>query len=582
MRYILLLFLFITNTLFSAHKYEVDLTNTEDEIFRITLYPENLTQNNDIYQFAATAPGTYQIQDLGRYVKNFDVFDSEGHELFVQQVSTNQWQIDDPERVYKIVYSMQETWENPKKRNPVYIMSGSSIENDYVLFNSHCLFGYFKGMQSDEIWVKLNYNPDWIIGTPLSINNEGYYTAKDYDFLVDSPFMLGNLTSDSLDVEGTKVEVFSYSENDIVQSSDLLNGITDILYSASKFTNGLPVDRYTFLFYFGDRNYGALEHSYSSVYTLRESELNSQFIRIIRSTVAHEFFHVVTPLNIHSEIIEEFNFVEPTLSKHLWLYEGTTEWASDMMQVKYGIMTLEEYLSEIREKMLSQSRFDNISLTELSKNAIKVGREYGNIYQKGAVVACLLDILLLDKSNGEYSYRELIIDLSQKYGPDNPFDEDNFFSELEEMTYPEVGDFIEKYIAGTDDLPLEEYLEKVGVEYKRIGSVDSSNISLGFDILPKDGKLLITKIEEDIEGIKIGDNITHFNDEEITSENASILYRQIVNKKPGDPIRISIERDTEIYQIEYNLFPARKEHVLMPMSNLNERQKKLRDAWINY
>ena len=61
---------------------------------------------------------------------------------------------------------------------------------------------------------------------------------------------------------------------------------------------------------------------------------------------AHEFFHIVTPLNIHSEIIEHFNFVTPVPSQHLWLYEGTTEWAAHAMQLRAGLKSPDEYLAE--------------------------------------------------------------------------------------------------------------------------------------------------------------------------------------------------------------------------------------------
>jgi hypothetical protein len=58
----------------------------------------------------------------------------------------------------------------------------------------------------------------------------------------------------------------------------------------------------------------------------------------VTDIAAHEFFHVVTPLNIHSEIIEHFNFVmTPVPSRHLWLYEGTTEWAAHAMQLRAGL-----------------------------------------------------------------------------------------------------------------------------------------------------------------------------------------------------------------------------------------------------
>jgi predicted metalloprotease with PDZ domain len=70
----------------------------------------------------------------------------------------------------------------------------------------------------------------------------------------------------------------------------------------------------------------ALEHSYSSVYYSPQARADKVSDEITGLS-CHEFFHIVTPLNIHSEEISNFNFDTPKMSKHLWLYEGLTEYA---------------------------------------------------------------------------------------------------------------------------------------------------------------------------------------------------------------------------------------------------------------
>ena len=76
--------------------------------------------------------------------------------------------------------------------------------------------------------------------------------------------------------------------------------------------------------------------------------------------------------------------------------------------------------------------------------------------------------------------REVVNDLSKEYGPSRPFDETTFFDELVTKTYPEVSEFIDRYIRGTDPLPLEEYFGFVGVEYQETAGYDSSKVSDGF------------------------------------------------------------------------------------------------------
>ena len=113
----------------------------------------------------------------------------------------------------------------------------------------------------------------------------------------------------------------------------------------------------------------------------------------------------MTPLNIHSEIIEHFNFVTPVPSQHLWLYEGTTEWAAHAMQLRSGLKSPEDYLAKVIQKMqIDRAKFDSTySLRELALTSYSDSgqAQYGNIYMRGALTAGLLDIRLLELSQGQ-------------------------------------------------------------------------------------------------------------------------------------------------------------------------------------
>ena len=65
-------------------------------------------------------------------------------------------------------------------------------------------------------------------------------------------------------------------------------------------------------------------------------EIHAGFQKPFVDNAAHEFFHIVTPLSIHSEEIQYFDFNQPKMSEHLWLYEGSTEYHAHMVQEKYG------------------------------------------------------------------------------------------------------------------------------------------------------------------------------------------------------------------------------------------------------
>ncbi|HUF09397.1 MAG TPA: hypothetical protein VMO47_08765, partial [Rhodothermales bacterium] len=429
-------------------RYVVDLNDRSGDTFKVTLYVDDLGPENAVYQFASTAPGTYQIMNIGRFVRSFVALDPAGGEIPSEQVTTNQWRISDPERVAEIRYSLAETWDTPVVENPIYMMCGTSIEDDHVQINGQAVFGYPTGMQSRSLRVRLDRPESWIVGTALTTDATGWYVADDYDHIVDSPILAGRLTSASLDVRGSDVEIYTYSKTGAVTSDQILESVEQILNASGRFLGELPVDRYAFLFHFEDVTMGAWEHSYSSTYTFDERAFDQLITSAIPNIVAHEFLHIVTPLNIHSDVIEQFNFVEPTPSRHVWLYEGTTEWMAHASQLRGGLITLDEYLTRLSGKLEANDNFDkSFSLTEigLQSYSTKGQREWGNIYQRGALVAALLDIQLLSLSDGKRGLREVILDLSKKYGPDSAFDEDAFFDEFTEMTYPEIRPFIDDF-----------------------------------------------------------------------------------------------------------------------------------------
>ncbi len=98
--------------------YAVDLNDRADDQFHVSMVVSGLGPDNAILQFASTAPGTYQVMDVGRYVSELHAFSSDGTELGVEQVSTNQWRLDDPAAVSEIRYSIAETWDTPVDEHP--------------------------------------------------------------------------------------------------------------------------------------------------------------------------------------------------------------------------------------------------------------------------------------------------------------------------------------------------------------------------------------------------------------------------------------------------------------------------------
>jgi predicted metalloprotease with PDZ domain len=446
--------------------YGIDLNRRADDLFHVTLRVSRLRPENAVFQFASTAPGTYQVMNIGRYVKTFEAYDARGRRVPAEQISVNQWRLGDPARVRTIRCAVTGTWDSPLD-HPIYKMCGTSLEADHVLINPHAVIGYPEGLQGAPVRLRLAYPAAWKVGTALKRNPDGVFVADNYDQLVDSPILLGPLSRARLTVTGVPIDVYAYSETGKIKASQLLGAMSGMLNAAGRFLGKLPVDRYTFLYHFGDESAGAWEHSFSSEYVLQEGEFSDSVGQRVTDIAAHEFFHIVTPLNIHSEVIEHFNFVTPVPSRHLWLYEGTTEWAAHAMQLRAGLKTPEAYLkTQIRKMQIDRQAFDSTySLRELALTSYSDSgqAQYGNIYMRGALTAGLLDIRLVELSKGQRGLQDLTGDLTHRFGKRRAFPDSTFVDTLVAMTYPEIRDFFDRYVWESQHLPIKEYYAKLGI-----------------------------------------------------------------------------------------------------------------------
>jgi predicted metalloprotease with PDZ domain len=522
--------------------------------FQVRLEVPKLSKEQGVYQFAATAPGTYQVMDMGRYVHDFAAFDAKGKPLASKQLNTNQWELAEPEKTREIRYTIAETWATPVPEHNVYLMCGSSLEADHALVNGQTVLGYPQGWQAKPLRLKLNYPSAWQVGTVLVPDKDGYYHAKSYDQAVDSPILLGNLTSTTTKVGNADVALYCYSAKGQVQAQPLLGHMQKMLGAAQAFLGGdLPVKRYAFLYLFSDKSAGAWEHSYSSEYIMREGELTPEFGQNVVDIAAHEFFHIVTPLNIHSEVVEHFNFVQPTGSEHLWLYEGVTEWAAHMMQLRGGLVPLDDYLAVLHdEEQSDRAAFDTtytLSRLGLKSFTDEGQRQYGNIYQRGALTATMLDLRLLELSHGTRGLRDVLLQLAKKYGPDHPISEQNFFQDFTAMTYPEIGDFFKQYVQAAEPLPLQQYLGRVGIRYEAAHRTGRQLASLGAVAYDRheDGSVFIKQPSPPMQaaGIRPGDELLAVGDVPVVGPAYEGLSRsRMAARTPGTNLGLRIRRGT--------------------------------------
>ncbi|MEP1780194.1 peptidase M61, partial [Reichenbachiella sp.] len=428
------------------------------------------------------------------------------------------------------------------------------------------------------------------------------YLTENYDHLIDNPLMYCEPDTSIIKVAGAEVLISTYSPGEVVKSEEVKGAIEQLLMAQKEYLGGkLPVDKYAFICYFTERpvtSVGALEHSYSSLYSMRNQPINTM-IGMFNRFAAHEFFHIVTPLNIHSQEIHHFDFNEPKMSKHLWLYEGITEFFAGNVQAKYGIMSHEQYLGTLQNKMIAAStRFnDTLAFTDLSKYTLdKYPDQYGNVYEKGALIGVCLDLKLRSLSDGKYGVQDMMADLAAKFGKDQAFDDEDLFDIITEMTYPEIRTFFSTYVEGNTPLPYAEMLDLAGVDYKP--SEKRMEISMGmpqgtFGYNPELRRLFIANAERLNDfgkafGLKNGDVLVGINGKEIPLSGIGAFFQGIrAEMKVGEEFTYTVMRQGEdgsevkldltagIFEVEVEYL-----HILSLNEEPDESQLAVRNGWL--
>lgn len=461
------------------YKGVVDLKNVQDDKLKVVLhFFGNIQEESVVFCMPKTVPGVYSVNNFGRFVSDLQAFSKEGTPLEIAPINVNRWRIKGATSLQRLTYWVEDTFDTAQQENVIFEPTGTNIEADKnFVINTHGFFGYLRGYE--QLPYMLSFSaPEGFQGSTslrrLESDGTDIFIAESYPQLVDSPIMYCKPDVTAVEIGGTTVTVSVYSPNERITSGFVMESIKGTLEAQKRYMgNRLPVDHYDFIFYFFDGHprsgsMGALEHNYSSFYSLPESMNPTALQKVIRDMAAHEFFHIITPLHLHAEEIAYFDFNDTVLSKHLWLYEGVTEYFAHHMQVQEGLIDAERFMEKMMRKVTSSlAQFkDDLSFTEMSKGVHDLYEDqYGNVYQKGALIAMCIDIMLRESSHGTYGLMQLAQELMAEYGPQKPFQDDVLFDVIVAKTYPALENFFTTYVAGSEPLPLVEVFSKVGMDY---------------------------------------------------------------------------------------------------------------------
>ncbi|MBP6373343.1 MAG: peptidase M61 [Flavobacterium sp.] len=584
-----------------AIKVQIDLNKIVNDQVNVTVYTPKMQADEAVFNIPKIIPGTYSVDDYGKFIENLTAYDASGKTLSVEKKDDNSWTIKNAKKLVKISYFVNDTYDT-ENTHKIFSPAGTNIEADKnILVNTHGFVGYFSGYNENPYQVKITHPENLWGATSMtdldaSATADVFETAR-YAELVENPIMYSKKDVSTFTIQGMDILIAVYSPNGTHSAESLTADMQRMMVAQKTFLGSFNANKkYSVLIYLSDmqkekdaRGFGALEHPTCTTVVMPEAVGKDELAEQLKDVVSHEFFHIVTPLTIHSNEIHYFDFNSPKMSQHLWMYEGVTEYFANLFQVNQGLIDEVEFYSRMAGKIANAARMDDqMSFTTMSANVLSdpYKEQYLNVYEKGALIGMCIDIIIREKSNGTRGILDLMQQLSAKFGAQKPFNDQELFATITALTYPEVGEFLTTYVAGETPIPYDTYFAKMGVTKKVIQVAGNPFI--------KDQRPLITVNPATKEiivlpasplnsfftelGLQAGDIITAIND---TNYNLDNIYDMIMASegwKQDDAITVSIKRD------EKNLVIQGK--VKLPMEDqdgfeaTNQERMKLKDAWL--
>jgi predicted metalloprotease with PDZ domain len=416
----------------------------------------------------AWAPGSYMVRDFARHVYDLVVTDLRGRPLPTERLDKQRWEVASGGQGLRIryrVFAFEET------------VRTSFFDDRHAYWNGTSVLFYVEDELGRPCEVDVVPRRGWQVSTALPgvAGQPHRYRAAGYDELADSPFEVGDHEVHGFRVAGHRFEVaiFGRTNADVPR---LLRDLRKIVQAGADLFGGFPFDRYLFIVHNLAARGGGLEHAASTTLDIaglgfEDDKSYQRFAEL----AAHEFFHTWNVKRIRDRVLGPFDYTGENYTRLLWFHEGFTEYMESILLLRAGIVDPETYLDDLAEdwpKYLARPGRNVTPLSELSFEAwIKLYKPADNhtnrtvsYYEKGKWAALVLDLLLRDETGGRRGVEDLFRQLWAEFGQrDRGLTESELESAVDQLAGRSMAAYFERYIRGTEELPVPALLRRAGV-----------------------------------------------------------------------------------------------------------------------
>src|ERR1700733_1703616 len=589
--------LFLARPAAATIGYHISLKNPEQHLFHVSVEIPAQPADREIIIALPAWNALYQVRDFSyrvRDVRARNSSDTAAASLPVRMLDKQTWKIslagidgsagnganaDAHSRAATLDYSIE--WDDPGPFN-------SQLNAHHAFVNFAEVLMYLPSRRAEDAHVQFDDLPEgWRVAAELPAGAKpNSFLAANYDTLVDAPAELGKFADFGFDETGAHFRVVVDGKDWRRESLESI--LRDITKYEVHLMGGAPFRQYTFFFHFGpypDVGGGGMEHSNCTAISSSSGDAAA-------SVAAHELFHAWNVKRIRPQTLEPVDYTREMYTRALWFAEGVTSTYGDYTLERSGLWTKDQFYADLAgeiSELDSRPAHRWQSVEESSLNAWLEGYdEYRrpersiSYYNKGQIVGDLLDLAIRDATDDHKSLDDVLRRMNDVYAKQGRFYDDSQGVEAvaEEVAGVKFDDFFRRFVAGTDEIPYDQFFNAAGMELKVERRAEPE---LGFwtSRRSSDAPTLISQVvpgsSAEAAGLKAGDALVTLNGQPLPR----YLPAWLRQHAPGEIVALRVQRDSKDVDLKFALGSVDlNKFSLIEMPAPTEKQKRIREGWL--
>ncbi|RUO80642.1 peptidase M61 [Idiomarina tyrosinivorans] len=569
----------------SEVEYRIDLTHPEHHTGDVSMtFPETKADHLDV-KMAAWRTGLYHILDLASGVREFVATDDDGNPLRWEKVDKSTWRIYLPEATeVNVSYQLYANELGRRSRH---------IDDSHAYLDASAVFMYTDQYRQEEANVTLEVPPSWRSVSGLERTGEHAFSAENWDVLVDSPIETGiNKVFDFEQGEQDYQVVFWGHGN--YDAEQTVADLKKMVAQASTIWEGYPFERYVFMIHATDGAGGATEHKNSTVIQRPRFSFapHDEYLSFL-STASHEFIHTWNVKAYRADGLVPYDYQKENYTDLLWMHEGSTSYFQDHLLLRADIMKPTEYFDHLASAIQRHKHKPGAEVMSVAEASFESwidqygdrARNYSvNIYSEGAIVSWMLDIALLQETDGKVSYRDVHNALYQRFDADKEgFNDADVLAILKDLTGKSWQTWWQQHVMQPVDVDFTKLLEPVGLKLSYGNSDDvEMRAWAGWSAKPADNGMQLTLVERNSPAWDAGftpdDIIVAFNGIRVDDKRFKAALKEM---QPGDEVTVTYFRRDQLAEKTLTLGKIPKNDAkVVPVDEPTAAQKALFEQWL--